>query len=293
MPDKFYGDADFTVSASGGGSGQPVTFTAAGNCTVSVNTVHITGVGSCTITAHQAGDGNYDAATNVAQSFNITDNTPPETMILTGPSNLTASTSATFTFTGTDNLTPAASLTFECSLDGSAFASCTSPATYTSLAAGLHTFLVQARDAAGNVDASPASYSWTIDVTPPGTVLDSMPNDPSNQTTASFAFHATTSDGGSTPEAADTFQCGLDGGAFVVCASPTSYSGLADGPHIFAVRAVDAVGNVDNTPASFMWTVDTQAPDTLLDSTPNNITNSNNAVFVFHASDPVGGHFRL
>src|SRR5206468_12675248 len=106
LADKFYGDADFTVSATGGGSGQPVTFTAAGSCTVSGTTVHITGVGSCTITAHQAGDANYEAAADVAQSFNITDNTPPETTVLSGPTSPTSSTSASFTFAGSDDVTP-------------------------------------------------------------------------------------------------------------------------------------------------------------------------------------------
>jgi uncharacterized repeat protein (TIGR01451 family) len=70
LADKTYGDADFTVSATAS-TGFPVSFSAAGNCTVSGNNVHITGAGSCTITASQAGDSNYDAAPNVDRSFNI------------------------------------------------------------------------------------------------------------------------------------------------------------------------------------------------------------------------------
>ena len=34
----------------------------------------------------------------------------------------------------------------------------------------------------------------------------------------------------------------------------------------FTERCVDVVGNVDPTPASFTWTVDTTAPDTTIDS---------------------------
>jgi uncharacterized repeat protein (TIGR01451 family) len=75
LSDKTYGDADFNVSASAS-SGLPVTFGAVGNCTVSGNTVHITGAGSCTITASQAGDSNYNAAPDVARSFNIAKATP-------------------------------------------------------------------------------------------------------------------------------------------------------------------------------------------------------------------------
>ncbi|HKS28088.1 MAG TPA: cadherin-like domain-containing protein [Pyrinomonadaceae bacterium] len=67
---KTFGDADFTVSATAS-SNLPVSFSQSGNCTVTGNTVHITGAGSCTITASQAGDAIYNAAANVPQSFNI------------------------------------------------------------------------------------------------------------------------------------------------------------------------------------------------------------------------------
>jgi hypothetical protein len=68
---KTFGDSAFTVSATGGASGNPVTFTASGNCTVSGATVSITGAGSCTVTASQVGNDNYKAATSVSQSFSI------------------------------------------------------------------------------------------------------------------------------------------------------------------------------------------------------------------------------
>ena len=70
LGDKTYGDPDFNVSASAT-SGLAVSFNPSGNCTVSGSTVHITGAGSCTITASQGGDSNYNAATDVPQSFNI------------------------------------------------------------------------------------------------------------------------------------------------------------------------------------------------------------------------------
>src|SRR5207249_5065033 len=70
LANKTFGDVDFNVSATAS-SGLSVSFGAAGNCTIAGNTVHLTGAGSCTITASQPGNANYNAATNVPQSFNI------------------------------------------------------------------------------------------------------------------------------------------------------------------------------------------------------------------------------
>ena len=74
LADKTYGDPPFTVSASGGASGNPVTFAASGNCTsdgTNGSTITITGAGSCTVTASQAGNSNYEAAPDVPRSFTI------------------------------------------------------------------------------------------------------------------------------------------------------------------------------------------------------------------------------
>ena len=78
LANRTFGDAPFTVSATGGASGNPVTFDAAGNCTLSGNLVTITAAGSCTITASQAGSANYVAAAPVARSFTIAPAAPPE-----------------------------------------------------------------------------------------------------------------------------------------------------------------------------------------------------------------------
>ena len=70
---KTFGDADFIVSPTAA-SGLPVALAASGQCSVNSpapGTVHITGVGSCTITASQIGDGTYNPAPDVPQSFSI------------------------------------------------------------------------------------------------------------------------------------------------------------------------------------------------------------------------------
>src|ERR1051326_3077424 len=71
LPNKTYGDSPFALLATGGGSTQPVVFTASGTCTVSGNIVTITGAGTCTVTASQAGDAYNNPAQAVTQSFTI------------------------------------------------------------------------------------------------------------------------------------------------------------------------------------------------------------------------------
>ncbi len=73
---KTYGDAPFTVTATAT-SGFAVTFSSAtpGVCTIPVSSSTVTivgvGAGTCTVNANQAGNGNYNAATMVPQSFTV------------------------------------------------------------------------------------------------------------------------------------------------------------------------------------------------------------------------------
>jgi hypothetical protein len=87
------------------------------------------------------------------------DATAPDTTITSGPDAGGRSTLTTAQL-GFGASEPGA--TFECRLDGGAFAPCTSPRSLSGLAVGDHTFEVRARDTAGNADPSPASRSWTV-----------------------------------------------------------------------------------------------------------------------------------
>lgn len=66
--------SNFQVSATGGGSGNPVVFSSTNNarCTISGTTVTPVAVNTCTIRAQQAGNANYDAATPVLRDITIT-----------------------------------------------------------------------------------------------------------------------------------------------------------------------------------------------------------------------------
>ena len=80
------------------------------------------------------------------------------------------------------------------------------------------------------------------DTTAPDTTITSGPPSTTSATTASFAF--------SSNETGSTFHGSLDAATFASCTSPTSYSGLANVGHTFAVRATDRAGNTDQSPAT-------------------------------------------
>ena len=193
---------------------------------------------------------------------------PPDTSITSGPSGTVVSASASFEFSSTP-----AGASFECKLDGGAYEACTSPKAYSGLSGGSHTFSVRAKDDAGNVDATPATQTWTVETPAPDTSITSGPTGAVRSTSASFAFTAT--------QAGSTFECKLDAGAWAACTSPRAYSGLSNGSHTFSVRAKDGAGNVDATPASVTWTVDTVAPNTSITSGPNGTVSSTTATFAF------------
>ncbi len=89
---------------------------------------------------------------------------------------------------------------------------------------------------------------YSPDCTPPETTITSGPAEGSSAVGASsFSF--------SSNEAGSSFVCSLDGVPFTSCTSPTTYGGLALGPHAFRVRATDSSGNNDPTPAVRNWTI--------------------------------------
>lgn len=166
----------------------------------------------------------------------------PDTTITAGPTGVTNSASPSFSFTAS----PSSGATFECSMDSStAWSACTSPKAYAGLSEGAHTFRVRAVNASGP-DPSPAERSFTVDTIAPNTTITSAA--PTGTASPSFTF--TSSETGS------TFECSMDSTtAFSACTSPKAYSGLAAGAHTFYVRARDAAGNIDTTPAQQGFTV--------------------------------------
>ena len=143
---------------------------------------------------------------------------------------------------------------FSCKVDHGSFRPCASPYVLEGMGAGRHRLSVRATDPAGNTDASPTSRAVTLDpdatsapssggsdTTAPRTTITTAPVGKVLNGSAAFSF--TSSEQGS-------FECSLDDAAYSPCSSPQRYSSLTKGAHTFSVRAIDAPGNVDNSPAT-------------------------------------------
>jgi hypothetical protein len=193
---------------------------------------------------------------------------PPAPVITSQPANPTNQTGASFSFSDTQT-----GVSFLCQLDGNGFSTCSSPASYSGLSQGSHTFSVKAQDTSGNQGGA-ASSTWTIDtIAPPSPVITSTPANPTAKTSASFNF--------SDAEAGVNFLCQLDTGAFLACTSPKAYSTLSQGTHTFSVQAQDAAANPSSA-TTFSWTIDTTPPpQPAITSMPANPTNQTTASFSF------------
>ena len=215
------------------------------------------------------------------------DLTPPDTNVTSGPEGTVRSASAAFEFASTET-----GSSFECSLDGGAFERCGEPKRYEGLSEGPHVFQVRATDGTGNTDATPAQRAWTVDTAAPETTVTAGPEEGSTgpTNTATFEFVST--------EPNSDFECSLDGGAFGACASPQTYNGLDNGQHTFRVRARDAVGNLDATPASRTFAVSVppppapDPPNTTITSGPGGLLRSTSATFEFSSSAPASSSFQ-
>ena len=205
----------------------------------------------------------------------------PETALTSKPANPTKVAAATFAFSSPRDSTdagPNPNVTFECNLDGAGYQPC--PASYTTAALpeGDHTIAVRAKDFNGNVDATPATWAWTVDLTPPNTSITSGPPNPTDVSAGAFVFAST--------EANSTFECQIDGAAYATCAANyTAPTDLTEGVHTLYVVATDPAGNTDATPAAYTWLLDLTAPDTTIATYPPNPSNRSTAEFTFTNSE--------
>lgn len=143
----------------------------------------------------------------------------------------------------------------ECSVDGGAFAACTSPLV-TVFAEGDHSFAVRGVDASGNVGAARQGTFSVVD-----TAVTGHPTYHSASNRAEF----TVSSGNGTE-----FLCSLDGASWSQCAVGSAATivleGLSEGPHTLAIAARKNGWWMDQFPYAQAWNVDTVAPATTIDT---------------------------
>ena len=133
-------------------SGQTLTFTTSGS-----HSVHVTAT---------------DAAANTSAETLVTvvvDLTPPTVTISAPAADGTSFTgTASFTFAAQ----PSAGTTFACGIDSGAAGACTSPAAFTGLSAGTHTFTVRATSSLGNTASASRTFVFVV---PTPTVVTATP----------------------------------------------------------------------------------------------------------------------
>jgi hypothetical protein len=236
---------------------------------------------------------------------------PPTPSITSHPGDPTNQTSAQFHYSG-----PAAGASFQCQLDGSAFAPCPAAgASYSGpLAEGKHTFKV--RVLVAGKTSNEDSYSWTVDTTAPtasiafpvdGSALSSAPWGHGCPQGAELCGKAKDSHGigavsisirqgagkwwggSSFDRASESFLPAGVGSGKTSAAWSYPLALPADGSYTIHVRALDTAGNTTSAgaQASATFTIDTQPPPApSITGGPEPQTVERSAKFVFGDSEP-------
>ncbi|TML63989.1 MAG: hypothetical protein E6G22_05250, partial [Actinobacteria bacterium] len=160
--------------------------------------------------------------------------------------------------------------TFECRLEGSAWQPCASPDTLASLADGEHTLDVRATDPAGNVDATPASWTWLVDTTPPTATM----GDPGRVVRGTVSLSSTTADPGDSASgvASVAYEYSADGGTtWAPAPADWDTTSVEDDVYELRVVATDHAGNVTASSPVTDVRVDNTAPTTSLDDPAANV----------------------
>jgi subtilisin family serine protease len=180
-------------------------------------------------------------------SFTTSGDPPPYARIDSRPPDPLGSRSGAVQFSYTGGPT----LGFECSLDGAAWAACSSPFELQDMDERRYVLDVRAIATDGVPEAGHVTATWRVDVTAPDTTIAPSPRPPD------FVLGSN--------EIGVSFDCRLDSGAWSACAANPRYSHLALGWHVLEARATDRVGNTDASPAAYTWEV-TEAATTSVTS---------------------------
>lgn len=244
--------------------------------------------GSWTVTAAALPQGTYTAqaqqtdtagniGTSSANTFVIDTTSPPLPTITSSPVNPSNSPTATFAFGDSE-----AGVSFQCRIDALPFNACSSPTTFSALAAGAHTFQLRAQDTAGNMTSS-VSSNWTIDLTAPTVTLSTPANGSATNTqTPAITGAAGSAAGDSTTITVKIYNGSGTTGPLLQTLTPTRTGAtwtatpatLAQGTYTAQATQTDTAGNTGTSTAN-TFTIDTTPPTVTLASCPVTGPNGN------------------
>ncbi|MBI1920293.1 MAG: S8 family serine peptidase [Geobacter sp.] len=177
------------------------------------------------------------------------DTTPPTSAISGTPASPTNATGATLTVGGADVVA------YMYKVDTGAYSTeiaVATPIILSGLAEGGHTVSVLGKDSAGNWQITPASVSWTVDVTPPALAVTSPKGTSVTTNKTTYTVKGTMEPGATVVVTTDT--AASDGPATVTTSSTWSYliTGLVKGTNTVTVTATDAAGNASRKTFSIL-----------------------------------------
>jgi hypothetical protein len=199
----------------------------------------------------------------------------PDTFIVTFPEKFSNQTSGVFTFSSTR-----IGATYQISLDGSEWKDVGNLYKFNDLVLGSHLLKVRSIDRAGNIDPSPAEYSWSIDTKKPVSTFVETPPNISISQEASIRIEV------DKPVQYELYS--LDNSiwlkSYPLESDPDNRTILVElynlnsGPHNFRVKACDIYGNIEVPEKYYNWFVNTDRtpPDTIITTIIPEYTNKVN-----------------
>jgi len=187
-------------------------------------------------------------------------NQPPTVSITSGPSGTITTNQATFSWSGSD---------YDGSISGYYYdlddptpdnwIESTSKH-YSNLTNGNHTFYIKAKDNDGDFSGiASRSFTVSVDTTPPNTTITSGPSGTINYDDVTFAWTGT-DNVTSTSNLVYSYKLeGYDSNwSSWISSTSKNYYNLTEDSYTFFVKARDEAGNIDPTPDSRSFTVDTE-----------------------------------
>jgi len=196
-----------------------------------------------------------------------------------------------FYFTGIDAQTETVKLRYQWRIDSGVWSKPLKENTVTiplnQLSTGEHVFEVQAIDDERNFDPTPAKRPFTVTTAEqqfPQTVITNPPTEAIK--TNSFTFYFDGEDL-QTPKDKLRYSWRLDGAPWSTQSAKTKaeLTDLSANWHLFEVKAIDADGNEDPTPAGASFEVEEQFPETFIAKMPESPVKTANTTIQFSGKD--------